>query len=327
MEIKKKSELLKNHSSNQKLLQFFKKKNFKFFFFFFIISSFFWIVTKFSNIYKFENDFDINWTNIPKSIIIDKTPKKITVLFAASGFEILIYKIFSNTIEISLDKDVIYENNIGIVNIKNKLYEIENQLFENNKVENIITKKISFYYSVLSRKKVPVVLEKKINFRAGYLNVNDFKLIPDSIYATGPDNIIDTLKNIKTIRFERNDVYQSINEEIELLLLDNISFSKNQIKISSIVNKYSEKEFKVPIKIINLPDSIKLKLFPNYITLKAIVSLDHYNDIIDDDFNIIANYNILNTNFGSISLFLNEYPNGVKNINWYPKTVNYLIRK
>ncbi len=311
-------------SNNQKI---FNKINFKTFILFVLISSFFWVVTKFSNIYKFENEFYINWTNIPETITIDKAEKKISVLFLASGFEILIYKIFRKNIEISLDKDVFYNNTIGIVNINKKLYEIEKQLFENNKIENFITKEISFNYSILSRKKVPVFFEKKINFRAGYLNVNDFRLKPDSIFVVGPNSIIDTLSSVKTIKFERNDVYKSINEEVELLLLDNLSFGISQIKISSIVKKYSEKEFKIPIKIINLPDSVKLKLFPNYITLKAIVNLDDFNDIIDDDFKIIANYKLLNPNFSSLSLFLNEYPKEVKNINWHPKTVNYLIRK
>ena len=312
---------------NQKTFKIFNKVNFKIFILFVIISSFFWVFTKFSNIYRFENEFYINWTNIPETIIIDKAEKKISVLFSASGFEILIYKIFRNNIEISLDEDVVYKNTIGVVNINKKLYEIEKQLFEKNKIENVNTKEISFNYSILSRKKVPVLFEKKINFRAGYLNVNEFKLIPDSLFVIGPNSIIDTLRTVKTIMFERNDVHKSINEEVELLFLDNLSFEKSQIKISSIVKKYSEKEFKIPIKVINLPDSVKLKLFPNYITLKAIVNLDHFNDIIDDDFKIIANYKLLNTNFSSLSLFLNEYPKDVKNINWYPKTVNYLIRK
>jgi len=35
----------------------------------------------------------------------------------------------------------------------------------------------------------------------------------------------------------------------------------------------------------------------------------------------------LNPNYSSLSLFLTEYPGNVKNINWHPKTVNYLIRK
>lgn len=312
---------------DQKILKFFKTINFSFFIIFLIISCFFWIVTKFSNTYKIKNDFYINWINIPETIVVDDQQKKISILLSASGFEILLYKFFKDNIDLSLDKDVTYINNIAQVNINKKIYEIENQLFENNKIENLITKEISFNYSALSRKKVPVFLEKKINFRAGYLNVNDFNLIPDSIFIIGPNNIIDTLKSVKTIRFERNDVYKTINEEIELLLIDDLSFSKNEIKISSIVKKYSEKEFKIPIRILNLPDSIKLKLFPNYVTLKAIISLDNYNNIINDDFIITTNYKLLNSNFSNLSLLLAKYPKDVKNINWYPKTVNYLIRK
>ena len=73
--------------------------------------------------------------------------------------------------------------------------------------------------------------------------------------------------------------------------------------------------------------SIKLKLFPNYVTLKAIISLDNYNNIINDDFIITTNYKLLNSNFSNLSLLLAKYPKEVKNINWHPKTVNYLMRK
>ena len=294
---------------------------------FVIISCFFWTVTKFSNVYKFKNDFYINWTNIPKTIIVDDQEKKISILISATGFEIILYKFFIKNIDLSIDKDVIYDKNIATVNINKKLFEIENQLFENNKIEEIISKQISFNYSVLSKKKVPVFFNKKIKFRPGYLNEDEFNLIPDSIFVIGPNNIIDTLKRVKTILFEKKDVYKSINEVIELSVLDNLLFNQNEIKISSIIKKYSEKDFKIPIKILNLPDSIRLKLFPNYVTLKAIISLDRYNEISNNDFMITSNYKSLNSNFTSLSLLLREYPKDVKNINWYPKTVNYLIRK
>ena len=191
----------------------------------------------------------------------------------------------------------------------------------------LFQKKISFNYSVLERKKVPVLLDKKISFRPGYLNENDFFLFPDSIFVTGPIKNIDTLNYVITEKFIKKDIYKSVDEEIKLLFINNVKYSTNQIKLSSILKRYSEKEFKIPVKIINLPDSIKLKIFPNYIKLKAIVSLDDYNDILEDDFVITADYKFLNKKFSSLSLFLVEYPIKVKNVNWQPKTVNYLIRK
>ena len=181
----------------QKILKFLKTINFSFFIIFLIISCFIWIVTKFSNNYKFKNDFYINWINIPETIVIDDQQKKISILLSASGFEILLYKFFNNNIDLSLDKDVNYNNNKAQVNINKKLYEIESQLFENNKIEDLISKQISFNYSILSKKKVPVFFDKKISFRPGYLNKDEFNLIPDSILVIGPNSIIDTLKRIR----------------------------------------------------------------------------------------------------------------------------------
>ena len=49
---------------DQKILKFLKTINFSFFIIFLIISCFFWIVTKFSNNYKFKNDFYIDSNKI-----------------------------------------------------------------------------------------------------------------------------------------------------------------------------------------------------------------------------------------------------------------------
>ena len=319
--------MLINKDVNNKFLNFIKNINFNFFLLFVFVSSFIWVITKFSNIYKLNNEFAVEWINIPDTISVNNQQKKISILFSASGFEMILYKIFKKNIQISIDRDVLYKENNGIVNIESKISELENQLYEKNIIEDVISKKISFNYSVLARKKVPVLLDKKISFRPGYLNENDFFLFPDSVFVTGPIKNIDTLNYVITEKFIKKDIYKSVDEEIKLLFINNVKYSTNQIKLSSIVKRYSEKEFKIPVKIINLPDSIKLKIFPNYIKLKAVVSLDNYNDILEDDFVITADYKFLNKKFSSLSLFLVEYPIKVKNVNWQPKTVNYLIRK
>ncbi len=316
-----------NSIFDNKILDFKKKIKFKFFFFFVLISSFFWLVTKFSNTYKFKNDFDILWINIPDTISVKNKSDKLSLLFSATGFEIILYKFFKKNIKISIDTDVLYKNGIGNLDLENKIFEIERQLYEKNRIDEIISKNITFYFSILSRKKVLVLLNERIKFRPGFLNDYEWSLNPDSILISGPFEIIDTLKNVHTEFYERSDVYKSIDDKIKLLLNKDIKYSSNEVQLNGLVSKYSEKEFTVPIKIINLPDSVRLKLFPNYVKLKAIISLKNFNKVSEDNFEIIADYKFLNQKYSSLSLFLIKYPNRVKNINWQPKMVNYLIRK
>jgi len=318
---------LLNSIFDNKILDFKKKIKFKFFFFFVLISSFFWLVTKFSNTYKFKNDFDILWINIPDTISVKNKSDKLSLLFSATGFEIILYKFFKKNIKISIDTDVLYKNGIGNLDLENKIFEIERQLYEKNRIDEIISKNITFYFSILSRKKVLVLLNERIKFRPGFLNDYEWSLNPDSILISGPFEIIDTLKNVHTEFYERSDVYKSIDDKIKLLLNKDIKYSSNEVQLNGLVSKYSEKEFTVPIKIINLPDSVRLKLFPNYVKLKAIISLKNFNKVSEDNFEIIADYKFLNQKYSSLSLFLIKYPNRVKNINWQPKMVNYLIRK
>ena len=165
--------MLINKDVNNKFLNFIKNINFNFFLLFVFVSSFIWVITKFSNIYKLNNEFGVEWINIPDTISVNNQQKKISILFSASGFEMILYKIFKKNIQISIDRDVLYKENNGIVNIESKISELENQLYEKNIIEDVISKKISFNYSVLERKKVPVLLDKKISFRPGYLNENE----------------------------------------------------------------------------------------------------------------------------------------------------------
>ena len=116
--------MLINKDVNNKFLNFIKNINFNFFLLFVFVSSFIWVITKFSNIYKLNNEFGVEWINIPDTISVNNQQKKISILFSASGFEMILYKIFKKNIQISIDRDVLYKENNGINTFNKSLREI-----------------------------------------------------------------------------------------------------------------------------------------------------------------------------------------------------------
>jgi len=52
------------------------KRRFRFFFFFVFISFIFWMSTKLSKEYQVAQSFDVEWSNIPKDILLDKKAKR-----------------------------------------------------------------------------------------------------------------------------------------------------------------------------------------------------------------------------------------------------------
>ena len=299
---------------------------FNFFFLFVLVSFSFWIITKMSKTYIAENSFKIFWTDTPENYILKKDEKKLKLIISASGLDFIIYKIFMNEINISLN-NANFDSGLGTLNIQNQIINIQNQLFKNTSLVNILNNKISFYYSELSSKLISVKPNYKIIYRPGYRNDNSFKIYPDSIKVIGPIDLLDKLKHVKTQEFSREDVFQSIDVSLKLTGIDGLKYNTNSVQLTTSVSRYTEKKLLIPVTLINLPDSIRLKLFPRIINLKVIMSLNEFKNISLSDFEITADYSELNHNSNGLSLFLNKFPSGLKEINWEPKRVNYLIRK
>ena len=95
--------MLKKIEGNKRFKKRFPSKNRLHFFLFFVFISFsFWISTKLSNSYTIEQIFNIEWINIPESIVISENNKKLNTSITASGVEIILYRLFNNNLKIDL---------------------------------------------------------------------------------------------------------------------------------------------------------------------------------------------------------------------------------
>ena len=97
---------------------------------------------------------------------------------------------------------------------------------------------------------------------------------------------------------------------------------------SKIYPGFAEKEFNIPIELINQPEGVKVKLFPPKTKVRATIPMSVIGNIRVSDFRLIADYNqILNGQTQKLELFIQKKPSGVKQIILEPNEVNYLIRK
>ena len=318
---------LKKNEFEKFLKRFPTKDRFKFFFLFVLLSFIFWFSTKLSNTYQIEQSFSIHWKNIPKEIVLNHDSSELSLSITASGIEILWYRLFKNKINLVLNKNI-FIGKEAFVSIDNEHFNIQQQLFDNTILNQITTPVIKIAYGRLGVKKVKITSGPILKFRAGYLSDSPLTITPDSLLVRGSQDALDTLIIVKTVSFIMEDIFKSFQKVIALEDLTNLQFDIQEVNIKQEISRYSEKQFILPIEIINIPKSVKVKLFPPTVTLKATMPLTLLNSINAKDFMLVVDYKlILKNELTRLPIRLVKQPIQVKKVIWEPKTVYYLIRK
>ena len=303
------------------------KSRFRFFLLFVAISFAFWASTKLSKEYQLVQSFTLVWEEIPKGIVLNDKPSQIKVTLNASGVEILWYRLFKNKLSISL-KDVDFTPEDRILNMEEYFFDIQQQLFGGTQLLQISPSLFPLQYSKMALKKLPVLTNLDINFRPGYLGEERLQITPDSVVVRGPKNILDTLVHINTEEFKLLDVHENINQQIELERIEELVFEVESIQLLWPVLPYSEKSLIIPIKVVNIPVGVKVKLFPPEANLRATLPLSLLNAVQSSDFSLEVDYeNIREGQADAMELKLKKQPPSVKKVIWEPLSVNYLIRR
>ena len=309
-------------------LRFPQKKRLRFFSFFFAISFLFWIITKLSNTYSSSIEFAVNFVDIPNLIILDQHHKtKVKADITASGFELLIYQFFNNKINVSIE-NANFKGDLAKVDLMVQKFNLQQQLYQNATLNLITPTQLSFSFNELKRKKIPVIPPANVKFKPGYDRSTDWVIEPDSIWVYGVSQKVDTLKGLFIESLSNDYIENDINENVKLLPINQIKYETEKVLLKTVVKRFTEKSFETLINIKNLPDSLAIKLFPQSLKVTFLVLIDKAEGISAGDFKFVCDFNkAQTTKKNTLDVFLDIQPEGVSNVRWKPKKVDYLIRK
>lgn len=304
------------------------KSQFKFIFLFIFISLSLWIFTKLSDEQTSKISFPIKFVKIPDLIIVeDGMESNINITVTSSGFDLLLNS-FIKPIELNLSL-ASFNDGKGSIDLFKQKFQIEKQFFEGTIINEIEPLSLEFVYSKLGRKKVEVSTNDELTFLSGYNKFDDWEIKPDSILVSGPISIIDTLHKVSTILIKYDNINSDINDFVELSKIHSLlEYNAEFVEINLMVKKYTEKTLTSPIKMINLPDSLSIRLFPQILEVSFTVPIESAESINSNDFSFSCNY--LDSDLGKKDILiinLDKKPEIVTRVKWEPKYVNYLIRK
>lgn len=331
-----------NNLNFQKLKGYFNKekitsnKKLLVYLFFVGLSTIFWFLNALSKEYTTSINYPVYYINFPENkVLTNDLPKKLSLRVSAYGFDLLRYKLstafLSNPFDVNKYTNKRIEgsslNNYTLLtsNIKER---IEKELSTGIRLEAISPDTIRFQFSPILEKKVPVVLDLKLNYEQQFMKGGAILPEFDSILVKGPQSLIDSIHIAKTELLELSGLKKDTKKEVDFEKIEGVSFSPKKLTVNIPVERFTEANKNVSIKVDNLPDSVLLRLFPGDVKLSYFVGMNKYENITEDHFDVRVDYlEAIQGDGNKLKVELKRSPDFVSNVRFYPQTVTFLIEK
>lgn len=314
---------------NDKLIKSVKSKRINVFLLFLVISFGILMLTKLSKTYTNTIAFNIEKQNIPETdIILDDSLPILNITLKTQGFNFLKYYFDKPKIKLDFSSKINRTDSMYIWNNQTAFSDIILQFDSDIEVLNVNPDTLRFIYDENKIKKVPVKLNSNIQFKLGFDMLESFNLKPDSIKIIGPKSVLTDIDVVETRNLDLSDVASNFSERIKIKNIndsDNVKISPNEVLVSGKVDKFTEGKLKIPVEIINIPDSVQIKFFPKTATLTYYTSLLHFKSIKNEDFKVICDFKTIDNNQTYLIPELVEQPLHIKNVRLNPNKIEFII--
>jgi len=317
------------------------RKKYLVFIFFVALSTLAWYIRALADNYITEIKYPVKYINLPPNRILSKAPPSfLNIQVRADGFTILSYKLkLKRALRFDVNSFSLYSLSTDSTSvylltqyIHDKLTAELNESNKNIQILDISPDTLFFNFSRLRKKKIkiiPVISKSSLMFARQHMLNGEPYVIPDSIFVSGPTNILDTLNQIYTEIVNLENEEDTVKTTRPLKSFDErVIYSINKVKVIVPVDRFTESDFEIPIDAINVPENLVVKLFPNKIKINYLITLSNFNKVTLGSFHAYIDYNTIDHDINpKLKVNLDPLPAYMHNVKIKPAYVEFLIEK
>lgn len=298
-----------------------------------VIATILWFFNALNKDYTVEIPYPVKYINLPGGKhLVGKLPNEITLEVSAKGFALLGHKISTSFLPITfnvntysnhlLEKDNVFEYTLKTNDIKDR---IGSQLSSKIKLLNISPEIIHFRFAPSVYKKIAVRPQVEYSLQRQYI-LNKITSVPDSVTVSGPSVIVDTLQAVPTEKIKLENLRKNVSKEADLKEIYGCQMSPDQVKVDVWVEQYTEAKKTLPVEVLNVPDSLTLRLFPDHVNITYNVGLSLYDKISNTDFRFTVDYRQTEKS-SYLEVKADRLPEYIKDLTFSPQKVEYILEK
>ena len=293
---------------------------------FLVISTAAWFLVKLSEDYVTQTTFRLQMEEVPADKWVSSDEQSVKMSLNIDGFHTLRYKMIRDRfVSIPLN-EVSYRLENGNTYSFSSQYvaeKVAEKLGINASDITMNDAKIYFTMDALKSKVVPIALQSNVTTARQYDIYGIPMLDPSSVTIYGPQEVIDTIRMVRTEPLIMNNVSQPFDVTVPLDLLDGkLRSNVKEVKAEVQVEKYTEMDIEVPIQAT---DSLKMRFFPETMSVKCLVAMRDYASITPESFKVAVDKQQLKAMQPLLDVSLASWPPTVRILSTRPDKVEYLI--
>jgi hypothetical protein len=304
--------------------------------FFLLLSFVFWYLNSLQKDVEYNIKYPVRFVNLPEArVLVEDLPSRLDLYLKGPGYSIVKLKLAGNRTPVILDVSTINYRRVPgsrtlsyYIMTSGLIPKLKNQLRAECEITSIRPDTLFFSFDRIISKQVKIVPDIDITTERQYLVKGNIIVDPDTVTLKGPKRILDTINTIKTRHKKLKGINQTITRSLALASSKEYSVSVKKTTLTIPVEQFTEAEINVPVKILNSPDSIKIRIFPDAVTVKFLVAISDYKKIRETPFEVVLDIAKADLNSsGKLPVVISKTPPFVSSVRVTPAEVDFLIEK
>lgn len=279
-----------------------------------------WLGLIFSKSYTYEVESRIE-VRTGESVYSPSSIRHLLVL-RSSGWKYALLKVFHR------DRIVLNDPaRKGFVRTADHFTEIEKQL-KGIRVIAVQPDTIFLPSTVLSKRKVPVVIDAQLKFNPQFWLAGPLIVYPDSVFISGEAKDIDSIRSVSSKPLRVNGLNANVMKTIGLQEVKGLAVIPDTVRVTIPVVSYTENFVWVPLAIRNDLDNYDVQTVPKRVKVAYKVSLNRYSSIHSNAFKASVDLNEwMDKKQNRLTVHLDEASANVQVLGVYPSKVDFMVRK
>jgi YbbR domain-containing protein len=298
---------------------------------FLLISVFIWFLNALSKNYTTEIEYPLTYEDFPTDrVFVGQLPDKLDLRINAHGWAILRYRIFRKPVPISFKVSAFSFNRTGgdssraFILTRYLRDQVSRQLPAELQLLEIRPDTLYFQYAKSVTKMVKIMPDLIFEVDKQFTIKDGIDLEPDSVEVTGPDLIVDTLKQVFTARSELGQLSKNFTDKVRLNQIPDLTYSHSRVKCNIELERFTEVQLTLPVSVINVPDTISLQTFPSRIRFTCNVGLSKYDRVDGNLIRAVVDYEEIRDGTRLVNVHIQNLPVYLLGYEYYPRTVEFL---
>lgn len=287
----------------------------------------FWLLVKFSKDYTVVREVRLSYELPERKSFSNLPPQTVFVNLKAQGWFFLVAGITGKDYHLpyrvpdraffGLTPAQVRSDLEDLVN--DKEVEITNLLFDGFRI--VLEDRL--------QKQVPLVSQYELTMLPEYRMVDSVRMIPDSVWVSGPRSMIEPIRYWLTDSLRLSDLSQTYQGQLPIRIAEEgMQVSPASVQVTVPIERFTEKSIFVPVEIINPPED-SIRLFPDKALVKCVIGLGNYNSLRAEDFRLVADLEKGRIQEGknSVPLELVQRPDYLHSVLISPRSTEFFVIK